>query len=102
MNFYNWAMKNNYKENLEIDRKNVDGNYEPNNCQFLTKSENVIKSNFERVYKGNKTVRGINEQGEEFIFTNIREFTREHNLDASAITKVCKGIYKQHKGWKFT
>lgn len=41
--FYDWAIKNGYKDGLTIDRINNDGNYEPNNCQWITKSENVAK-----------------------------------------------------------
>lgn len=32
--FYNWSICNNYSDNLEIDRINVNGNYEPNNCRW--------------------------------------------------------------------
>lgn len=37
--FYNWAIKNGYKEGLTIDRINNDGNYEPNNCRWITRAE---------------------------------------------------------------
>lgn len=39
MNFYNWSMENGYLEELEIDRIDNDGNYEPNNCRWITRKE---------------------------------------------------------------
>ena len=42
--FYEWAMASGYREDLTIDRINVDGNYEPSNCQWLTMSENSKKA----------------------------------------------------------
>ena len=35
--FYNWSMANGYKDDLTIDRINVNGNYEPSNCRWATK-----------------------------------------------------------------
>ena len=37
--FYDWSMANGYSEKLSIDRKDVDGNYEPNNCRWITMAE---------------------------------------------------------------
>jgi len=36
--FYKWAITNGYSDDLTIDRINVDGNYEPSNCRWSTKS----------------------------------------------------------------
>lgn len=40
MSFYNWAMDNGWEKGLQIDRIDVEGDYEPNNCQFITQAEN--------------------------------------------------------------
>lgn len=42
--FYDWAINNGYKDGLTIDRINNDGNYEPNNCQWITLEENISKN----------------------------------------------------------
>lgn len=39
MSFYNWAMANGYKDNLTIERIDVNGNYEPSNCKWITNGE---------------------------------------------------------------
>lgn len=37
--FYELSMNNGYKENLEIDRIDVNGSYEPDNCRWITHKE---------------------------------------------------------------
>lgn len=56
INFYNWAMDNGYKEDLTIDRIDVNGDYEPNNCRWVTNSEqqNNKRNNHIIEYYGQK------------------------------------------------
>lgn len=37
--FHNWAYSNGYEEGLSIDRIDVNGNYEPSNCKWVTMKE---------------------------------------------------------------
>lgn len=37
--FYKWAYANGYREGLTIERKDVNGNYEPSNCIWATMQE---------------------------------------------------------------
>ena len=49
--FYVWAMANGYADNLSIDRIDVNGNYEPSNCRWLTMSEQNKNKRVKNGYK---------------------------------------------------
>lgn len=54
--FFDWSIRNGYKEGLQIDRIDNDGNYEPSNCRWVTRKENMnnTSKNVYMEYKGEK------------------------------------------------
>lgn len=54
--FYDWSMNNGYADDLTIERINVDGDYCPENCKWVTKTEQAQnKRNTVKIfYEGQK------------------------------------------------
>ena len=52
--FCKWALNNGYAENLTLDRIDVNGNYEPSNCRWITSFEQMsnMRKNVNLTYKG--------------------------------------------------
>ena len=49
-NFYKWALENGYDNNLTIERINVNGNYEPSNCKWITKTQQGYNKTNSKLY----------------------------------------------------
>lgn len=92
-NFHDWALSSGYKEHLTIERIDVDGDYAPNNCTWITQSEQPInRTNTHWIdYKGiSKTV---SEWGRllKVSRSTIRKYERDNGYDhEKALGKICE------------
>lgn len=81
MNFYKWSKDNGYSEELEIDRIDVNGDYKPSNCRWVTKTtqNNNTRRNHYIYYKGKKYT--------------LSQLSRKHGLKPLVVYKRLK------RGW---
>ena len=87
ISFHNWALENGYKEGLEIDRIDNDGNYEPNNCQWVSSKQNS------RNRRQSKLDKDKVDNIKEMLKNKIKQkhIALKYNVDDSCISKINKG-----------
>lgn len=73
INFFQWCMDNGWRRGLVLDRINNNGNYEPNNCKFITATENLKK-----MHKDNK-MSGENAPHAKLTLIQVNEIRRRLN-----------------------
>lgn len=101
MTFYNWAMKNGYTDDLTIDRIDVNGNYEPNNCRWVTmeKQNNNRRNNHVVLYKGeSKTLEEWSKILPINIGSSVLRYRVTHDWDIEKA--FTKSVDRRRNRWK--
>ena len=92
--FYDWAMENGYNDRLTIDRIDVNKGYCPENCRWITRTEqNSNKRNVKKV----KCV----ETGK--IYISVADAKRDTGANDIVIGRCLKGLGKTAGGyhWRY-
>lgn len=66
LNFQKWALPNGYRNDLVIDRIDVNGDYSPKNCRWVTRSESSINRRKSKSYN-------IQQNSKRFQVTVVRQ-----------------------------
>lgn len=75
-NFYDWSMANGYSDNLTIDRKDVNGNYEPSNCRWVSMKVQGNNKRTNIFYTYENETHTLSEWSE---ITNVKYITLYHS-----------------------
>lgn len=59
--FYDWSIVNGYNDNLTLDRIDNNGNYEPNNCRWVTQTQQSRNRRFCKYYTINGETKCLGE-----------------------------------------
>lgn len=92
--FRDWAFLSGWEEGLTIDRIDNDMHYCPDNCQWITRGDNIAKSKAKRYL-----VWEVGSDSKTEIF-NLSEFCRDNNITRRNLLQVAEGKRRSANGWK--
>lgn len=68
INFYKWAVSNGYDNSLTLDRIDVNGNYEPGNCRWVTVKQQNVNTRVNRYITYNGETKALSLWAEQYGF----------------------------------
>lgn len=98
MNFYNWSMGNGYNDTLSIERIDVNGDYEPNNCKWITLQEQSYNKQNSRIYIVNGEKKCLQQLAIEYniTYSTLRQRVVKKGMPImEALTKPIDTRYKR-------
>lgn len=100
--FSKWAIAAGYKDGLTIDRIDVNGDYSPDNCRWITLSENVSFSNTDNRVQHRKANGGtyyiMSDDGSITTFENASKFAKDMGWNANKLRNAARKN-KTYKGY---
>ncbi len=91
--FRDWALSNGYQKGLQINRINNDGNYEPNNCNWITNKENNRNRGNQKI-KNIETAYEIRSKYKTGNYT-MKQLGEDYNTNKHHISQIIR-----NKIWK--
>ncbi len=97
--FEEWSLNNGYNDCLSIERINVNGNYEPNNCKWATRKEQARNRRSNHLYKYKGEIKCIYELAEKYNI-NVKTLQRRLLICKWSIEKSIETPVRKHKKYK--
>jgi hypothetical protein len=92
---YLYAVKQQKLKNASIERMDVNGNYNFENCIFIERTDQLKNS------RAVISFIAISPEGEEFSAKNVNEFSKKYGFNSTNIYACLDGRVSHHRKWRF-